>query len=116
MGIPQKSVTVFEAHFEVIGIFFVSCLVILLATYGCSTTDNYSRGLQDGEKMAIIEIEKEGNMKTSPYAEPYKYIWEPQMLQEIIVPAAIRGGVFYPAHKETVIVRPSEPVLRSSGE
>ena len=92
--------------------FVVPCLIILLAAYGCATTDDYSRGVQDGEKMTIKDIEKEGNMKNSPYAEPYKYIWEPQILQEIIVPAAIRGGVFYPAHKETVIVKPSEPILR----
>ncbi len=94
------------------GGFVVSCLIILLAAYGCATTDDYSRGLQDGKKMSIKDIEKEENMKNSPYAEPYKYIWEPQILEEIIVPGAIRGGVFYPAHKETVIVKPAEPVLR----
>ncbi|MGD0282555.1 MAG: hypothetical protein ABSB95_09355, partial [Dissulfurispiraceae bacterium] len=69
--------------------------------------------LQDGGMATVKEVEK-GAVKVSPYAEPYKYIWEPQILQEIVVPAAIRGGVFYPAHKETVIVRPTEPVLRSS--
>ncbi len=91
----------------------VSCLIILLAAYGCSTTDDHSKGLQDAEKVTNRNTEKEGNKKKSPYAEPYKYIWEPQILQEIIVPGAIRGGVFYPAHKETIIVKPAEPVLRS---
>ena len=92
----------------------VSCLIILLAAYGCATTDNHSRDLQDAKKVTDKDTEKQGNMKNSPYAEPYKYIWEAQILQEIVVPGAIRGGVFYPAHKETIIVKPSEPVLRSS--
>jgi hypothetical protein len=94
--------------------FVVSCLIILLAACGCATMDNHSEGLQDAKKVTDKDTEKEGNMKNSPYVEPYKYIWEPQILQEIIVPGAIRGGVFYPAHKETIIVKPSEPVLRSS--
>jgi len=93
--------------------FVVSCLIILFAACGRATTDNHLRDLQYAEKATNKETEKEGNMKNSPYAEPYKYIWEPQILQEIIVPGAIRGGVFYPAHKETIIVKPSEPVLRS---
>ncbi len=91
----------------------VSCMIILLAACGCATTDNHSRGMKDSEKLTNKDIEKEGNMNKSPYAEPYKYIWEPQILQEIIVPGAIRGGVFYPAHKETIIVKPAEPLLRS---
>jgi hypothetical protein len=95
------------------GGFVVSCLLVFLAVYGCSTTADYSRGLQDGKMMAVKEKEKGENRNNSFYAEPYKYIWEPQILQEIVVPGAIRGGVFYPAHKETVIVKPSEPVLRS---
>ena len=112
IGDLKKSVTFVGALLGVGGGFVVSCLIILLAAHGCATTDDYSRGVQDGEKMTIKDIAKEGNMKKSPYAEPYKYIWESQILQEIIVPAAIRGGVFYPAHKETVIVKPSEPILR----
>ncbi|MBF0560098.1 MAG: hypothetical protein HQL08_15110 [Nitrospirae bacterium] len=90
------------------------CLIVLLVASGCASTDGYSRGLQDGKTMAVKELEKAEYKRISPYAEPYKYIWEPQMLEEIIVPGAIRGGVFYPAHKETVIVKPAEPVLRSS--
>jgi|GEM_PF-2435957 len=95
------------------GEFVVSGLLIFLAAYGCATTDNHSRGFQDGENVTNKDTEKEGDIRKSPYTEPYKYIWEPQILQEIIVPGAIRGGVFYPAHKETIIVRPAEPVLRS---
>ncbi len=91
----------------------VSCLFILLAVYGCATADNHSKGLQDGGMANVKEVEK-GAIKVSPFAEPYKYIWEPQILQEIVVPGAIRGGVFYPAHKETIIVKPSESVLKSS--
>ena len=92
------------------------CLIVLLNAFGCATTDDYSRGLQDGKNAAVKDIEKGANKKLVPYAEPYKYIWEKQVLQEIVVPGAIRGGVFYPAHKETVIVKPSEPVLRPLGQ
>src|SRR5208283_1189935 len=92
----------------------VFCLLILLAPSGCASTDGYSKGLQDGKVMAVKEMEKTEYKRISPYAEPYKYIWEPQMLEEIIIPGAIRGGIFYPAHKETVIVKPAEPILKSS--
>ncbi len=93
-----------------------SCLIILFAAYGCATTDDYSRGFQEGKKTAVTDIAKGANKTLTPYSEPYKYIWEEQILQEIIVPGAIRGGVFYPAHKETVIVKPSGPFLRSPGQ
>jgi hypothetical protein len=62
----------------------------------------------------VKDVERGSGRKLTPYAEPYKYIWGRQILQEVVVPGAIRGGVFYPAHKEIIIVKPSEPLLRAS--
>jgi hypothetical protein len=94
--------------------FVVSCLLILVAAYGCASTDTYLRGLEDGKKSVIKDMAEKGlTGNLTPYAEPYKYIWGRPILQEVIVPGAIRGGIFYPAHEETIIVKPSEPFLRS---
>lgn len=99
---------------EMAGGFVVSCLLVLVAVYGCATTDNYLRGLQDGKNIVVKDMAAKGlSGDLTPYAEPYKYIWGQPILQEVIVPGAIRGGIFYPAHKETIIVKPSEPILRS---
>lgn len=92
----------------------VFCLVFSIAVFGCASTHGHPGGLQDGKDTAVKEMEPAESKMIPYYLEPYKYIWEPQILEEVVVPGAIRGGVYYPAHKETVIVKPAEPVLRSS--
>lgn len=86
-------------------------VIAAIAMTGCAG-GSYSRTSSDAVPVFRVPTET----AKSPYSEPYKYVWTAPVVQEVVVPGAIRGGVFYPAHKETVIVRPSDTTLIPAGE
>ncbi|MFO0753543.1 MAG: hypothetical protein U0411_09500 [Thermodesulfovibrionales bacterium] len=93
------------------------CILAALLLGGCATAQ------RDQEMMIREEVSKAlASHYTAPsgigkiYPEPHKYVWDEQILEEIVVPGAIRGGVFYPAHRETIVVRPYEPLLLPARE
>lgn len=96
-------------------------MVVVFLFSGCSTvssltgskTNDYEKGQQDARR-AMQDLINSAPKGRSPYSEPYKYIWDKPITQKVIVPGAIRGGVFYPAHEETIIVVPPDVELESS--
>lgn len=40
-----------------------------------------------------------------------EYVWEPPLVQNVMMPARVIGGTFYPAHEEMVIIKPGRWVV-----
>ena len=52
-----------------------------------------------------------GNMVETLNGNDFPYIagtWAEPLVQEVLIPAHVRGGVFYPEHKEMVVITPGE--------
>jgi hypothetical protein len=96
------------------GLIFI--LAVLLLSGCASLTGNgndYAKGIEEGKRE--MRVLAESTKGASPYSEPYKYVWDKAITQKIVVPGAIRGGIFYPAHEETVIIVPPQSRLVPTG-
>lgn len=96
-------------------VFMYGLIFAALFLSGCAFAKEQTTPGKEMQKTYAEMVKKSGKAH-SPFAEPHKYIWDQNIVQEVIIPGAIRGGVFYPSHKETIIIKPSEPVLVPSDE
>ncbi|MBZ0158343.1 MAG: hypothetical protein K8I29_19270 [Alphaproteobacteria bacterium] len=88
------------------------CALIAVLMSGCATAQkDQETMIQEAVSRALRSYYNAPSGIGKIYPEPHKYVWDNQILEEIVVPGAIRGGVFYPAHRETIVVKPYEPLL-----
>ena len=85
----------------------VFVLLSLLAV-GCATPSLeqkkvYAQGYQRGVKEQMQTIASQFQGGNFPF-----YHWSAPIVQEVDIPAHISNGVFLPAHKELVIIKPGE--------
>ena len=95
---------------------FKNILIIVLLTItlvGCKTTNNhatlrkpnpYEQGFRDGAKHNIEGIVEQLNGNDFPFAGT----WSEPIVQDVVIPAHIKDGVFYPESKQTVLIVPGE--------
>ncbi len=83
-------------------------VLLLLFISGCSTLSPdekqaYEQGYRSAAKEEMRTIAAEFQGGRFPY-----YHWESPIVQSVQVPGHISNGVFIPAHKELVIIKPGE--------
>lgn len=82
--------------------------IIVLLT-GCAASDIQKK------KIYSAEYRKEVSQRMAAVVSEFKntqtYHWKKPITQEVMVPAHIANGVFIPAHKEIVIIKPGEWTL-----
>lgn len=90
----------------------IVCVLIAVLLGGCATAQKSQETMiQEAISRALSSHYNAPSGVGRLYPEPHRYVWDNQIIEEIVVPGAIRGGVFYPAHRETIVVKPSEPLL-----
>lgn len=74
---------------------------VVVMSAGCASTP-------PGKVKIIPETPPETAqpMPYSPFRMPARLSWGDALVEDVEVPGRVAGGVFYPAHKETVIVSP----------
>jgi hypothetical protein len=91
----------------------VGLVVVLLASAGCVGQKNFSRrergtylqGYRAGVSAQIGDVVEGLNGNDFPYLDGS---WSAPLVQDVIIPAHIADGVFYPRHAEPVIITPGE--------
>lgn len=87
--------------------------VVVLASAGCAGQKNFSRsergtylqGYRAGVSTQLGAAVEGLNGNDFPYLDGS---WSAPLVQDVIIPAHIADGVFYPRHAETVIITPGE--------
>lgn len=88
------------------------CGVFLLFCAGCAaapvkdTSVSYDEGYARGVKDGWNKLAETTNGNGFPYLAGNN--WAKPLVQEVEIPAHVRGGVFYPQHNELVIITPGE--------
>ncbi len=80
-------------------------VVMLLA--GCATDTSKERMYEQGYREGVREQVKTIAAQFKGGQFPY-YQWQQPLVQEVEVPAHIQGGVFIPAQKQMVIIKPGQ--------
>ena len=85
--------------------FFILTLFCLAgcAAYSSGHKQMYQQGYRAGVKEQMRGIAAQFQGGRFPY-----YHWANPLVQDVRVPAHISNGVFIPAHKELVIIKPGE--------
>ena len=85
-----------------------SVALIIVVLTGCSRVSfqqkhMYEQGYRAGVNEQVRAIAGEFQGGNFPY-----YHWASPIVQEVNIPGHIQNGVFIPAHKELVIIKPGE--------
>lgn len=92
---------------------FVGLVLVLLASAGCAGQENltrrergtYLQGYRAGVSAQLGSVVEGLNGNDFPYLDGS---WSAPLVQEVVIPAHIADGVFYPRHAEPVIITPGE--------
>ncbi len=85
----------------------IICLSSCSAAFGLHHKDRYEEGYRQGVKEQVEQVGSEFKGANYPY-----YHWAAPMVQEVLTPAQISNGVMIPEHKQLVIIKPGEWVMR----
>ena len=66
----------------------------------------YDEGYQHGVKENLGKMVEGMNGNGFPYLDGAN--WAEPIVQDVLIPAHVQGGVFYPEHNELVIITPGE--------
>ena len=92
---------------------FVGMMAGLCVLCGCVSSQagktpalTYDEGYQQGVKENLGGMAEGMNGNGFPYLAGSN--WSKPLVQEVLIPAHVQGGVLYPEHKELVIITPGE--------
>lgn len=91
---------------------WMGVVVLIAGLAGCASSEGivksvaYQEGYQNGICKNLGEMAESMNGNGFPYLMGEN--WAQPLVQEVRIPAHVRGGVFYPEHNELVIITPGE--------